>query len=308
MMSAMAGGGAPADTVTLPHDAMIHEKRTPDTKNLHQTGFYPGGIYEYTKQFDIPADWSGKEISLEFEGVYEKARVFVNGDYAGGYPYGYTQFRIDLNDFLISGQPNTIKVVANNASEENSRWYSGSGIYRNVNLLTADLVHIPAGGLKIQTPEMEDDCATVQTEITLINNSAQKREVRIFTQILDADGKEAAAENTKVTIFAGTQAPVRQRILLDLPHLWDVDDPYLYTCIVKVTEGETVLDEMQDHFGIRRITLNAKHGLRLNGKDINLRDALRTAGAWKASARRGVSIKSRDMIFPISRFPTETAA
>lgn len=267
----MGGDAGSANYVTLPYDNMIHETRTPDTKNLHQTGFYPGGIYEYTKQFEIPKEWEGRSVTLEFEGVYEKARVFVNGDYAGGHPYGYSEFRVELNDFLQPGMPNTVKVVANNAAEENTRWYSGSGIYRNVNILVGAPVHIEANGLRIQTPEVEDDCATVQADIALVNGSASKRVLRVVTELLDADGAVAGAESTKVTLFAGSKAAVRQRILLDAPHRWDVDDPYLYTCHVTVIEGEDVLDEAEDHFGVRTVTMNSKHGLRLNGKDINLR-------------------------------------
>ena len=271
MMASVTGGGAAASEITLPHDAMIHEKRTQNTKNQHQTGFYPGGIYEYTKQFEVPADWAEKQVFVEFEGVYEQARVFVNGDYVGGHPYGYTGFTLKLNDFLKYGQPNEIKVTANNSTEENSRWYSGSGIYRDVNLYTAGPLYIPVNGLKIRTPEIEEDCATVQTDVTLVNASGAKRQIRVITEICDAAGQVVAADNTRVTLFANAQTHICQRILVDEPKLWDPDEPNLYGCTVRLMDGEEVLDTVNDHFGIRTLTLNAKHGLRLNGKEIKLR-------------------------------------
>ena len=142
MMAAISGGGGCGEIVTLPHDAMIHEERTPDTKNGHQTGFYPGGCYTYIKNFTAPREWAQKTVLVEFEGVYQNARVYVNGDYAGGHPGGYTCFSVVLDDFLKPGENNELKVIANNSAEENSRWYSGSGIYRDVNLIVGNQVHI----------------------------------------------------------------------------------------------------------------------------------------------------------------------
>ena len=283
MMAAMAGGAGAAEEITLPHDAMIHETRTQTTKNKHQTGFYPGGVYEYTKSFTAPAEWEDGNVFLEFEGVMERARVFVNGDYAGGHPYGYTGFALKLNDFLKYGQPNEIKVVANTSAEESSRWYSGSGIYRSVNLHVGGAVYIPVDGLRIRTPEIEEDCATVQVDVPVANSGAKTRIVRVVTTLIDEQGNTAGAENTKVTLFAGSAPTIRQRILLDAPHLWDVDDPYLYTCCVKVipdakaAAGEEAaaepeaLDEAVSSFGVRSLSLNAKHGLRINGRGVKLR-------------------------------------
>lgn len=271
MMAAVQGGAGAAATITLPHDAMIHEKRTKETKNQHQTGFYPGGIYHYTKSFKVPEEWQDKFVSLEFEGVYANAMVYVNGDYAGGHPYGYTNFYIALDDFLKYGQTNTIKVVANNSAEENSRWYSGSGIYRNVNIMVGNRLHIVADGVRITTPEIEEDCATVQLAVKMENKGDRRHKVRLVTELLDAEGKVAGKESTLVSVFPNQEIPVRQRILVDSPRLWDVEQPHLYTCKVKVVEDEIVLDEAEEKFGIRTITMNAKHGLRLNGKEIKLR-------------------------------------
>lgn len=271
MMAAMQGGASAAEAVTLPHDAMIHEKRMKETKNQHQTGFYPGGVYHYTKNFDVPEEWADQNVTLEFEGVYRNAMVYVNGDYAGGHPYGYTNFYVELDDFLKYGQSNEIKVVANNSAEEDSRWYSGSGIYRNVNVMTGNRLHIAVDGVGITTPEVEEDCATVQVAVRMENRGHKRHKVRVVTELSDGEGNIAGKEITLVSVFPNQEIPVRQRILVDAPKLWDVEHPNLYTCTVKIVEDGEVLDEVKENFGIRTITMNAKHGLRLNGKEINLR-------------------------------------
>ncbi|MGL6201225.1 MAG: glycoside hydrolase family 2 TIM barrel-domain containing protein [Lachnospiraceae bacterium] len=271
MMAAVQGQTASLDTITLPHDAMIHEKRLPDTKNQHQTGFYPGGVYHYTKTFDAPEEWKDKNIYLEFEGVYMNSMVYINGDYAGGHPYGYTNFYIAMDDFLKYGQANEIEVIANNSMEENSRWYSGSGIYRNVNLIIGNNLHIPLDGVRISTPEVEEDCATVQLEIKLENKGIGRHQIRLITELWDEEKKTAGKENTLVSVFSNQEIAVRQRILLNEPKLWDTETPHLYTCSVKVMEEGNLLDEVSEKFGVRTITMNAKHGLRLNGKEIKLR-------------------------------------
>ncbi len=271
MMETVQGGVSAAETITLPHDAMIHEKRTRETKNQHQTGFYPGGVYHYTKNFDVPEEWMDKNVSLEFEGVYRNAMVYVNGDYAGGHPYGYTNFYIELDDFLKYGQANEVKVVANNSAEEDSRWYSGSGIYRNVNIMVGNRLHIATDGVRITTPEVEKDCTTVQVAVRMENKGCGRHKVKLVTELLDREGNLAGKESTPVSVFPNQEISVRQRILVDSPKLWDVEEPNLYICMVKIVEDAEVLDEVKENFGIRSITMNAKHGLRINGKEIKLR-------------------------------------
>ncbi|MCM1304928.1 MAG: DUF4982 domain-containing protein [Butyrivibrio sp.] len=156
MMAAMMGMQGNVDVLTLPHDAMIHEERTQGTKNQHQTGFYPGGCYTYTKKFSAPEEWQEKTVFLEFEGIYEKGRVYINGDYAGGCAYGYSECTVCADDFLHYGAENVVSVIANNSSEENSRWYSGSGIYRNVNILVGQSVHIGQNSLVLEYSDAEE--------------------------------------------------------------------------------------------------------------------------------------------------------
>lgn len=272
MMASMMGAAA-TTPVNLPHDAMVHEKRTPNTKNAHQTGFYPGGIYQYTKTFDAPQEWTDKDVLLEFEGVYQNAMVYVNGDYAGGHPCGYTNFTVSLNDFLIYGASNTVKVVANNSAEENSRWYSGSGIYRPVNLYVGNKTRLAENGVRITTPEVQSDCATVQVELRILCHDLNRRKLMVTTELLDCGSKVVGAEQTPVSVFAGSETVIRQRILVDEPKLWDVENPNLYTCSVTLTDENGVADTALETFGIRTLSMNPKHGFCLNGKTVKLRGA-----------------------------------
>ena len=264
-------GGAGSTPVTLPHDAMIHEGRTQTTKNQHQTGFYPGGCYTYTKTFDVPADWAEKTVLLEFEGVYRNARVSINGDYAGGMPNGYTEFAVCADDFLKYGQPNTVTVVANN-TEENSRWYSGSGIYRNVNLLVAEPIHMARNSLRLTTLEADPELALIQADVEVKNIGRERKKLTLAIDLLDGE-KVAGSTRLPVTVFAEHTEQVRTRIEIADPKLWSVDAPHLYTVKARLLDGEAVLDETEDIFGVRTVSITASRGLRINGERVLLRGA-----------------------------------
>lgn len=273
MMAAVMGLQADMEKLTLPHDAMIHEHRTQNTKNKHQTGFYPGGCYTYTKVFEAPQEWSEKMIYIAFEGVYENARVYINGDYAGGCPNGYREFLLCANDFLNYGTDNTVTVIANNSAEENSRWYSGSGIYRDVCIYVANQVHVKADSLRIRTPEVESDLASVEVNMHLTNKGISKRKTKVVITLQNPKGEVTAAVNLAVTVFGGAEEHLRTRIQIENPDLWSCETPALYSCTVKVMENEECLDETTEQFGIRKISLSAKKGFRINGKEVNLRGA-----------------------------------
>lgn len=270
LIATMMGTSGEADTITLPHDAMIHEKKTQDTKNLHQTGFYPGGCYTYVKSFMAPQEWEQKEVTVEFEGVYCNARVYINGDYAGGHPNGYMEFSICMNDYLKYGEINEIKVIANN-TEENSRWYSGSGIYRDVNLLVGEHVHIKNNGVRVLTKEADAELAAIQIETELENTVGGQHKLVLQTKILDADGNIAGEDNTTVTIYSRDKEHCRQVILVENPRLWDTEQPNLYTAYVSIWEQGKIIDEVREVFGIRTVSVDAKRGLRINGREVKLR-------------------------------------
>jgi hypothetical protein len=264
------GDNAARETLTLPHDAMIHEKRTPDTKNGAETGFFPGNIYTYEKTFSVPEDWSGKRIVLEFEGVYTNARVYLNGSYAGGHPHGYSNFYIICDDFLHYGGENQVKVIANNP-ELTSRWYNGAGLYRDVKLLVGEPTHLAVDGLRIFAADFDEDSATMVVDTVVENIGRIRRNVTLTAELVDAAGTVVNRDVLPITAYAGQSFRNRQRMVVEEAHRWDCDTPYLYTCRVTLKEGDQVLDEDETTFGIRELKLDAKHGLRINGKETKLR-------------------------------------
>lgn len=267
------GGAVQEEPVTLPHDAMIFEQRMPDTRNGSQTGFYPGGVYHYKKRFSVPEDWEEKTVVMEIEGSYMNTRVYVNGDYAGGYPHGYTNFYIELAPWLKPGEENEIEVVVNNGMEQNSRWYSGSGLYRPVRLMIGEALHIAVDGTRITTPEVGEEEAVVCVETCIKNTGKRKRTVSLVTELWNADGTLAACDVNHLTAFGMDTYRVNQRIFIERPKLWNCDTPNLYRCMQKLLEGEQLIDETDQQFGIRRLQLDAVHGLRINGKEVKLRGA-----------------------------------
>lgn len=259
--------------VTLPYDCMIHEKRTNDTKNGHHTGFYPGNKYILCKKFEVPHEWENKTVTFEFEGVYMNSTVYINGDLAGEHPYGYSNFYVKADNYLKYGTINEIKVIANTKNEENSRWYSGSGIYRNVKIMVGNLIHIPVDGIKITTPDVDESIATAVIDTIVENSGHKKKTVMIASQIKDYKGNVIASDKIPATIYIGESIKVRQRMAITNPSLWDCENPTLYYCTTQILDGDSIIDEEENHFGIRRLQLDAVYGLRINGKQVKLRGA-----------------------------------
>ena len=229
----MLGGKA----VTLPHDAMIWEKRSKDASDGGH-GYFPGGIYTYEKTFTAPAEWEGKNVIIEFEGVYRNCTVSLNGKEIGGHRYGYTGFTLPLENLNYDGE-NTITVVADNSQLPNSRWYTGSGIYRPVWIHVGN--EIAYRGVKITTVSVNP--AVVKVEV----NATGEAKVEIL------DGETVIASG------------VPGEITVPNAKLWSDETPNLYTCRVAV--GTDVVEEK---FGIRKIEWSPK-GLFINGKETLLR-------------------------------------
>ena len=269
-LKVLAMYGKQAQKITLPHDAMIHETRDENTKNGGATGFYPGGVYTYFKTFPVSQEWEEKTVILEFEGVYETAMVYVNGVLAKTNKNGYTNFYVDIARYLNFGEENEIKVVADNSSEENSRWYSGSGIYRGVSLYVGDPVQIPLNGVRITTEEADKDAAVVEIS-TMVANRSRKKEKLVVTVKFEDEEHQVYEDRVHLTSFAESQNTVHQKIAIEKPKLWNCETPHLYRCTIQIYAGEELLDEQELSYGIRKITLDALRGLRINGEPVKLR-------------------------------------
>ena len=267
-------GGAPWRPVTLPHDAMIGQERVaPDGDDAEggANAYFPGGTWEYRKTFFVPEEERGRRHLVEFEGVYRDAMVYVNGDYAGQRPYGYSLFRVDAGRFLRFGADNEIRVEAR--AHRDSRWYTGAGIYRDTWLLTGPLVRIGPGGVRVITPDTDTERAVVEIATTVENDSIAIRTPRLLTEIRDAAGTLVATDACPVSVLPGEPAIARQRLYVRAPALWSPDSPALYSARVTLTEEDGESDAETVTFGIRSLRLDPDHGLRINGETVKLRGA-----------------------------------
>lgn len=263
-------GKAEAKEVHLPYDAMIYEERTPDTPNGAQTGFYPGGRYCYQKTFVAPKEWEEKEVTLEFEGVYQTAEVYINGAFVLRNLYGYSNFYVLLNPWLNYGVENTIKVIADNSMMPNSRWYTGSGIYRDVKLMVGERIHLQTDGLRIQTVMASKESAIVQVETNIKSISCKREKFQVQVNIL-RKGKCVAQDQQTIVFYPKEKGNTYHSFCIEQPELWSCDSPELYECEVVILSHEEILDKTVEKFGIRTLTIDAKHGVRINGREIKLR-------------------------------------
>ena len=261
------------EAVTLPHDATIHTPRNPDSKGHAHSGCWDGGEYRYEKRFVLPADDADKILMLEFEGVYMNAMVYVNNDFAGKCPNGYTNFYIPLNDFVRFGQENTITVYVKSGAMPNSRWYTGSGIYRPVYLYVANRLYLPENGVRFTTEEVRNGSATVSVSTTIQNAHASRRSATLLTRILDPNGREVASDRIRVTCFPDQPVHMHQRMIVDDAQLWQEGNPALYTVESQLFDGDALSDEHRFQTGIRTLSLNSRDGLCVNGKTVKLRGA-----------------------------------
>lgn len=261
--------GSQPVAVTLPHDATIHEKRSPGDRTAMNRGGFPHGTYIYSKKFHVPEDWAEKRVMLEFEGVYMNAMVYLNGEFVGQCPNGYAGFTIACNPRLLYGVENELRVHC--SCDQDSRWYAGAGIYRDVQLYVAEPLHIAHNGVKFTTVSADAQVAAVQAAVTVENEGLTNRDVQLRIRFFDADGKLAAEDIHPLHITGGTVQTVEPRIYLRNPRLWNLDAPHCYRVELELLEGEEAVDTaVVETFGIRVLTLDNVRGLAINGQTVKL--------------------------------------
>lgn len=260
-------------SITLPHDATVLTARNPQSKAHSHSGCWDGGEYRYEKRFFVSAESAGKILMLEFEGVYMNAMVYINDEFAGKCPNGYTNFYIPLNDFIRYGEENTVIVYAKTGAMPNSRWYTGSGIYRPVYLYESNLLYLPENSVKFNTEYVHNGVATVSVATKIRNAFPQRKSVTLCTRILDPDGNEVASEKAHINCFSNEDTLIRQRMIIENAQLWEEGSPVLYTVESYLYDGDDLSDTHQFKTGVRTLTLNAKDGLCVNGKTVKLRGA-----------------------------------
>lgn len=233
------------------------------------TGWTVGGIGWYRKTFQAPPVPAGGKAEIRFEGVYMNADVWLNGTHLGNHPYGYTGFAFDLTPHLKPGA-NTLAVRVANTGK-NSRWYSGSGIYRKVWLSVAGAVRVPQYGVYVTTPEVSPDGATLKVETTLENGGANARAVALRLRLVDAGGNTAAEGQSKARLTPNAQTPLTVSLQVKQPRLWSPEDPHVYRLEAVVEADGKPADTTTLAVGIRKVEIDAANGLRINGKSYKLR-------------------------------------
>ena len=249
--------------VNLPHDWDIYEAPDPATGATGTGGgWYPGGKGEYRKTFKTP---DAEIVRLHFEGVYQKAEVFVNGQKAGQHAYGYTPFTVTLTPYLYKDKKkdNEVVVKVDNSEQPNCRWYSGSGIYRHVWLLTSDELYIAENGIKVTTSEVSEKSAKVDVAVTVVNESDHQRNIT-----LNVNGKKSP-----LTLSPGEATEFGAFFIVENPKLWSPDTPFLYQANIAIEENRQVINEQTVSYGIRTFSFDAEQGFVLNGKPLLINGA-----------------------------------
>jgi len=235
------------------------------------TGYFVGGTGWYRKHFTLkPAD-AGKHVTICFDGVYMNADVWLNGHHLGNHPYGYTSFIFNLTPYLKpAGQENILAVQVKNTGK-NSRWYSGSGIYRHVWLAVADPVHIPFWGVHVTTPEVSKTSASVHVATTIWNKRDIDVAIRLHIRLVGPDEKAIKTVDSEVKILTGQKQEFIQDFSVNNPVLWSLDNPALYHAEVELIDHQDILDRSETTFGIRTIHFSVEKGFELNGEPVLLK-------------------------------------
>lgn len=266
------GYGQPGKPVNLPHDFTIETDTNPEAPGGQLTGYYGGGVGTYTKTLDIPEDFKGKRILVEFDGVYMNPTITLNGHVVARHHYGYSPFHANLTPYIKPGKTNRLAVTVNNDAQPNARWYTGSGIYRHVDLLTAPQIHIAPWGIYAHTSHVFNGTAFVVVETTLENHTGDEKQLWVDVKIeKELCGTEAGFGRVKVHVPAGEKAVGHVKIAVENADLWDIDSPNLYKITAKLSDKETVLDSDFTTFGVRTISVDTKNGFMLNGRTVKLK-------------------------------------
>jgi beta-galactosidase len=281
--------------VDLPHDWSIELPIDPASPSRASNGFFPMGRGWYRKTFQAPSDWQGKQVFIEFEGVYMNAEVWLNENLLGRHPYGYTSFAYDLTPYLKPGEANLLAVSVDNDSQLNSRWYSGSGLYRPVWLLVAGPLHLAHWGVSVTTAAVTEAAATVRIASRLQNLGSSAALVSLRQRIYAPGGALAGQAEASAQLAQGGQAEIVQEIELVNPQLWSCETPQLHRLETELLASGQVIDRETTAFGVRWLEFSAASGFRLNGREIKLRggcvhhdDGVLGAASYRRSEERKV--------------------
>jgi hypothetical protein len=254
--------------INLPHDWSIEGDFNSQLASC--TGYLPGGFGWYRKTFDIPQDYRGKSITIQFDGVYCNSEVWVNGKYIGKHPYGYTSFYYNITPYIEVGKKNVLAVRVDHMKYADTRWYSGSGIYRHVWLTATDNVHVAQWGTQVLTPDITPSTAKVTVKTIVANDNKVSKIIKLQSSLLNRDGKEIDKTETDIQL-SDSLTSVDQTFSIHKPVLWDTENPYLYKVKTTLLSGTDVINEYETPFGVRTIKFDPDKGFFLNGINTKLK-------------------------------------
>jgi len=255
--------------LNLPHDWSIEGEYNKDEPTGGSGGYLPTGIGWYRRHFQVDKNDLNKHIWIEFDGVYMNSDVWINGHHLGKYPYGYSSFYYELTPHLVAGE-NVIAVRVDNSKQPNTRWYSGSGIYRHVWLVKTDPLHIAHWGIYAVTPSVSTESATIDIKIKIENKDRSLRKGKLKNILFNREGKEVVQTEINFSIEAEKTSELSQQLKINSPELWSVKKPYLYKLHSVIYDGDKKIDEVITDIGIRQIEYDVDKGFFLNGKHLKM--------------------------------------
>ncbi|MBQ9251024.1 MAG: DUF4982 domain-containing protein [Clostridia bacterium] len=276
-------------TVNLPHDYMIESDVFPEAVSGAASGYYNAGVAHYMKEINLPAEWAEDQILLRFDGAMMNATVEINGNKAALQHYGYAPFEVDITHLVYPGQKNSILITLNPSMQPNSRWYSGAGLFRGVELLHTPKLRIACGGLRGSTKKIEytadgaPETAYLQVSAEIRNETAENKLAEVcFELVREDNGETVRASKTLTQIPPLASGTAYMTLTVDAPRLWSAEEPNLYYLRATAVDRGTYKTHMvpADHpttdteqalFGIRTVEADVKHGLRINGKTVKLK-------------------------------------
>ena len=278
----------------LPHDWSIEANF--NKSNASSTGYLPGGIGWYRKSFIIPANEKNRKVFISFDGIYNNSEVWINGTLLGKRPNGYISFQYDMTPYIKPGKENLIAVRVDHSKFADSRWYTGSGIYRNVKLIFTSPVHIKKWGVSALAKNVTVDKATLDIEVSISNESEKTSEVTV-ANFLITSGDTIKKASQKISIPAASSKIVTQNIEIFGPKLWDTENPNLYS-LITVVSGVNVLDREETPVGFRSLRFDSDKGFFLNGKNLKLKGICmhHEAGTLGSAVPRQVIARRLDIL------------
>ena len=251
----------------LPHDWSIEGKLSPSLASC--TGYLPGGVAWYRKHFNVSVSASEK-LFIYFEGIYNRSSVYLNGHLLGYRPNGYVSFMYDLTPYLVDGA-NIISVRVDHSRSADSRWYTGSGIYRDTYLIQSSQIHLAQWGTSYELTELSGDKAVVAVNYSVFSEIPVKEKLEVLVSLSDPSGKQVAKGKSGINVNSGKISNSSLSIKLLRPHLWSIDDPYLYTVHIQLLRGGSPIDDCIISAGLRTIQFDPDRGFFLNGKNMKLK-------------------------------------